>query len=489
VLRAVVDDAPMAIVSADLALKITRWNPAAERLFGWTAAEMLGSPYPIVVPEDRVEEHLAAREAALRGQAVSTYETRRSRKDGSQIDVTVSLGALHADDGSVQGFVAMLADITERRRLEERLLRSQKLEAVGQLAGGIAHDFNNILTAIMSYSQLLLDDMPVPDERRVDVLEIRRAAERAGSLTRQLLAFSKQQVVKPRTVSLNAVVTDIEKMLRRLVREDIDLVVSLDPTASSVEADPGQLEQVLVNLVVNARDAIPEGGRILIETARADQQTRNRVELSVSDTGTGMTEDVQRRIFEPFFTTKEPGRGTGLGLATVYGIVEQAGGEISVHSEVGTGTRFSILLPRVTGRVAATLAHSASATAEARGGKEIILLVEDDDAVRDVTRRVLTRQGYNVLEARRGNEGLSIMASQEGAIDLVVTDMVMPEMSGAELATRLRGDYPELRILFMSGYSRDATQQLLPFDRHSAFLEKPFSPGRLTQLVRELLDG
>ncbi|HEX2168354.1 MAG TPA: PAS domain S-box protein, partial [Longimicrobiales bacterium] len=422
VLRAVVDDSPLAIISADLDLRVTRWNPAAEELLGWTAEQMVGQSFLGIVPDERQAEHHARRDSALAGGS-STFETQRRRRDGSLVDVRASLGALHDEAGAVNGFVVILADVTEQKRLEARLLRSQKMEAVGQLAGGIAHDFNNLLTAITSYTQFLLDDIASDDRRYGDVVEIRRATERAASLTRQLLAFGRQQVVQPRVVSLNAIVLDIDRMLRRLVREDIAIQLTLDPDLGAVEIDPGQVEQVLVNLVVNARDAIPGGGTLMIETANTDvsnDAVRRKAEpamragpyvlLSISDTGTGMPDEVLNHIFEPFFTTKEPGRGTGLGLATVYGIVRQAQGHISVYSEPGHGTRFRILLPRIDAAV--TPAEREHTIESAPRGSETLLLVEDDDAVRTVTHRILERQGYTILEAGSGAEALDILDSR-----------------------------------------------------------------------------
>jgi two-component system cell cycle sensor histidine kinase/response regulator CckA len=500
ILRAVVDDSPVAIISADLELRITRWNPAAERLLGWSAAEVVGRSFLIIVPEEEQDDHHALREAALRGEPAGTYETRRRRKDGSLVDIGVSLGALHDEAGAVNGFVAIISDMTERKQLEKRLFRSQKMEAVGQLAGGIAHDFNNLLTAITSYSQLLLDDMTPGDPRRPDVHEIRRAGERAAALTRQLLAFSRQQVVQPRVLSVNAIVLEIEKMLRRLVREDVEFRLLLDPALGAIEADPGQIEQVIVNLVVNARDAMPDGGTVLIETSNtefSDESMRlsgdpavppgRYVMLSVTDTGSGMSEDVQSHIFEPFFTTRDPGRGTGLGLATVYGIVRQAKGQISVYSEPGRGARFKILLPRVDAPAASLTPHAGEG-APAPRGEETVLLVEDDDAVRAVARRILARQGYTLLEARTGGEALAILEARAAPVDLVLSDMVMPGMSGAELADHLHGLQPGLRILLMSGYSRHAATQLARFEPGTGYIEKPFTPQRLATRVRELLD-
>ncbi|HET7621165.1 MAG TPA: PAS domain S-box protein, partial [Gemmatimonadaceae bacterium] len=334
VLRAVIDESPLVKIVLDRDLRITRWNPSAERVFGWSAEEMLGESYQLVIPDEKREEHAALRRDALRGRRVMGVETQRRRKNGSLVDVSTSVSALHAPDGSVRGFAVVMSDITERLRLEARLRQTEKMEAVGQLAGGVAHDFNNLLTVITSYSALLVGELPAESPLRADVQQIEGAARRAATLTRQLLAFSRQQVLRPQRLTLNSVVGGVEKLLRRLVREDIEIITALDPNAGVVEADPSQLEQVVINLVVNSRDAMPRGGTLTIRTSNVeldDSYIERHTEvavvpgrysmLSVTDTGSGMSREVQSRIFEPFFTTKGAGTGTGLGLSTVYGIV------------------------------------------------------------------------------------------------------------------------------------------------------------------------
>jgi CheY-like chemotaxis protein len=384
------------------------------------------------------------------------------------------------------------------RQSEGQLRQAVKMEAVGRLAGGVAHDFNNILTAITGYSELALMNLDPLDPVRHDVKDILAAAERATSLTHQLLAFSRKQVLHPQRLDLNQVVANLDKMLRRIIGEDIDLVTILGPELGAVMADPGQIEQVIMNLVVNARDAMPQGGNLTIETANADLDeayARKRVQvqpgpyvmLAVSDTGVGLDRDSLDRIFEPFFTTKEAGKGTGLGLATVYGIVKQSGGYVGVYSEVGHGTTFKIYLPRL--EEAAGAGPPAAGTAELRRGRETLLLVEDADLLRGLAREVLERAGYMVLEARNGAEALQVHQQHEGPIHLLLTDVVMPGMNGRELAEQLAPLEPEMKVLYMSGYTDDTIVQHGVLEPGVAFLQKPFSPAALTRKVREVLEA
>src|SRR5690606_6738766 len=374
-----------------------------------------------------------------------------------------------------------------------------KLEAVGRLAGGIAHDFNNILTAVGGHAALLLEEIPPGDPLRADLEEIKRGVDRATSLTRQLLAFSRKQVLKPRVLDLTSVVAETEQMLRRLIGEDIDLRTSAEPGLGRVLADPGQIQQVILNLAVNARDAMPDGGRLSIELANVDvdeemarrhvpeQPPGRYVRLTVSDTGTGIPHHIQPHIFEPFFTTKEKGKGTGLGLSTVYGIVKQSGGFIWVYSEPGQGATFKIYLPRVDAPAEQTPAPQPEVAAHA--GEETILLVEDEPAVRDLAQRILRRKGYRVIVASNGREALDLVERQEGPIGLLVTDLIMPQMDGRELAQRLAALRPGLPVLFMSGYTGDTIAQRGVLDPDVAFIEKPFSPEGLARKVREILDA
>lgn len=398
-----------------------------------------------------------------------------------------------------------IAMAIDRKRAEEelrlgetQLRQSQKMEAVGQLAGGIAHDFNNLLTAITGYSDLLLEDLAPNDPRRLDIDEIRAAARRAASLTQQLLAFSRKQVLQPRVLSLNEVVTNAEKLLRRLIGEDIALQTRLDPAIGAIMADPAQLEQVIVNLAVNARDAMPNGGRLVLGTANVTFDAAGAagdavvpagayVQLTVSDTGMGMDDETKARLFEPFYTTKGPGKGTGLGLSTVYGIVKQSGGFIWVNSEPARGTTFDMCLPRVDAAV-----EELTTTARAQDvprGTETILLVEDEPALRTVARRALERQGYVVLEAADADTALGLASRHHGPLDLLVTDVVMPGGSGPELATRLVAARPHVKVLYMSGYTDEAIVHHGVLEAGVAYLGKPFSPDDLGRRVRAELDG
>jgi signal transduction histidine kinase len=393
--------------------------------------------------------------------------------------------------------VYTVRDLTRERKLEDQLLQAQKMEAVGQLAGGVAHDFNNLLTVIMSYSSMLLTDGGPADSNRGDIQAISDAAARAAALTRQLLAFSRKQVLQLQPVNVNAIVTDVEKMLRRLIGEDISLSTHLDPQLALINADPGQLEQVLLNLAVNARDAMPDGGSLSITTDNADLSEEHRdrhlgaapgkyIMLAVTDTGTGMTREVQHRLFEPFYTTKAAGKGTGLGLATVHGIVKQLGGDVYVYSELGHGTTFKVYFPHLT--TTPELVVAPTEQGEAPRGSETILLAEDDDALRSLGARVLGAFGYNVLVARTGGDALRIVAEHLGPIDLVATDVVMPEMSGSQLVEKVLMARPGVRVLFMSGYTDDEVMRRGVIDGQTAFLQKPFTPDMLAHKVRAVLD-
>ena len=428
---------------------------------------------------------------------VRTEEYRLRRTDGTYA-IVISRGHVIRDaGGKAVRMIGSLADITKSRELEEQLRQSQKMEAIGRLAGGVAHDFNNLLTAIKGYAQVLLLDIPPSDPVHSDLQEIDKAASRAAALTGQLLAFSRKQVLQPRVINLNTVIADMEKMLRRLISENIRLTVAADPALDRVKVDPSRMEQVVMNLVVNAGDAMPNGGSLAIatrnETIRAPHahrhgviRTGNYVVLSVTDTGTGMDERVLEHLFEPFFTTKAPGRGTGLGLATVFGIVQASGGHVLVSSAPGQGTTFEMFLPRVDAKQE-TLAAPVAFTDVPRG-TETILLVEDEDAVRVIARRILEKSGYTVIEARHGVAALDVCREHCGSIDLLVTDVVMPEMGGPELAERLAEMCPDMRVLFMSGY---ADRNLIHGSGPTgpvALIDKPFPPDGLARKVREVLD-
>ncbi|MDY7041804.1 MAG: GAF domain-containing protein, partial [Chloroflexota bacterium] len=389
-------------------------------------------------------------------------------------------------------------DITERKLLEEQLRQAQKMEAVGRLAGGVAHDFNNLLTAIIGYSDLLQRGLNPYDPRRNDVLEIKKAADRAAGLVRQLLAFSRKQMLQPKVLDLNATIVNMKKMLHRLIREDIELLTILDPDLGSVKADPGQIEQVIVNLVINASDAMPQGGKLTVETMNVyldeeydhptvSVQPGPYAMIVVSDTGVGMDEDTQSHLFEPFFTTKEMGKGTGLGLATIYGIIKQSDGHIEVSSDLGQGTTFKVYLPAISEAV--ETAKQAAISDGPALGQETILLVEDEETVRDLARRVLLQRGYTVLEARHGKEALRICEEHEGPIDLLMTDVVMPEMNGRDLAEHLAPLYPEMKVLYVSGYTDNAIVHHGILESGVNLLPKPFTPSILARRVREVLDA
>jgi PAS domain S-box-containing protein len=472
-------------------------SPATTRILGYELDEFARfNAFDLIHPDDRdaVVGRLTESMANPRGRVDVTARVRH--KDGTWRYLEGVFTNL-LDDPSVAAIVNNYRDATERRSLEQQVIQAQKMEAVGRLAGGVAHDFNNILTAIGGYTDLLLADLAPDDPRREDVDEIHRAADRAAALTQQLLAFSRRQVLQPKVIDLNALVQNVEKLLRRLLGEDVILAAVLAPDAGRVRADPGQIEQVIVNLAVNARDAMPGGGRLTIETRNIELDAAYAAEhravipgtyvsLAVSDTGTGMSSEVQAHMFEPFFTTKEVGKGTGLGLATVYGIVKQSGGSIWVYSELGHGTTFKVYLPRIDDP-ADPLTKVGPIDAASLRGTETILLVEDEPAVRAVARQILTRHGYSVIEAHDGQAALTLVDATRPSIDLVLTDLVMPGMSGRNLADNLVRRFPKLRILYMSGYTDDAIVRHGMLESGLAYLQKPFRPDALVQKVWEVL--
>jgi PAS domain S-box-containing protein len=480
--------------------RITWFSRNIEALTGYPPAEIETGAMAWwlagIHPDDRPRVRAAARTVLEKG--VADMEFRFRRKDGTWFWVRDERRLLRGAEGRATEVVGSWMDVTSRVRLEEQLRQAQKMEAVGQLAGGVAHDFNNLLTVISGNCDLILSGTSADDPHRGPLSDIRAAGERAANLTRQLLAFSRKQVLAPRLVDVHDVISDMERMLRRLIGEDVDLVTDLAADPSWVKVDPGRLEQVVVNLVVNARDAMPRGGRITIGTHTRDarepvdlEETDGRggrpgVAISISDTGEGISPEVRLRLFEPFFTTKAVGKGTGLGLATVYGIVKQSGGDITVDSEPGRGATFTVVLPSHT--PPARPGPSTSTRAVPRG-TETILAVEDEDAVRRIVRIALESTGYTVIEARSGPEALEIAGRHAGKIDLVLTDVVMPEMSGRELAERIEQDHPGIRILFMSGYTDDTVMRHGFVGSSVAFLQKPFSPLTLARKVRDVLDG
>ncbi len=496
--RALVENSSDALLLLDAEARVTYLSASSVRQLGWAADEMLGhSAFEFVHPEDRELMGVRMGEMIRKPGERITQEIRFRHRDGTW-HIMESVGVNRLTDPAVRAIVVNARDMTDRRKLEEQLWHAQKMEAVGQLAGGIAHDFNNLLTAILGYCNLVLDDAPEGGTLRADLEEIRGAGERAAALTRQLLAFSRRQMLQPQIVDVNALVSGLSNLLRRLMSEDIEVIVLPGRDVPVVRADPASLEQAFVNLAVNARDAMSGGGRLTIETETVDldagfaathiPMTQGRyVMVSMTDTGSGMDAGTLGRIFEPFFTTKEQGKGVGLGLATVYGIVKQNGGYIWVESEQGRGTVFRIYLPPA--EVAASVRHSDSGAASdrRRRGWETVLLVEDEDAVRALAREVLRRHGYVVLEARHGVEALRLAERHRDEIHLLVSDLVMPHMSGADLAKRLATGRPKMKVLFMSGYP-DRAMVHRDQTLGAWFVQKPFTPEGLAQKVRAVLD-
>lgn len=475
-------------------------NEAAVHCYGYSREEFLAMTIKHIRPPEDVPALLENVSKVLSGRDEAGV-WRHQKKDGQLIDVEITSYPLSFAGRRAE--LVLASDITMRkqteealRRSEEQLRQAQKMEAVGKLAGGVAHDFNNLLTVINGHTSLSLRRLEQDDPLYHKLETVQAAGERAASLTRQLLAFSRKQIMQPKVLDLNHVIFETNKMLQRLIGEDIDLFIGLMPDLGKVKADPGQIEQVLMNLSVNARDAMPKGGKLTIETHNVyiDEEYSRRhvsvppgryVMLAVSDTGCGMDAATQGRIFEPFFTTKEVGRGTGLGLSTVYGIVKQSGGNIWVYSEVGRGTTFKIYLPCVDSPAEEI---KASIETQAPAGTETVLLVEDEEMVRNMTREILQESGYQVLEAQHGHEALAVAERYDGPIHLMLSDVVMPQMSGRELAEQLSPLRREMKVLYMSGYTDDAIVHHGVLDEGMAFIEKPFTPDSLTRKLREVLD-
>jgi PAS domain S-box-containing protein len=469
-----------------------------ETMLGYKPEEYRGkNAFDFLHPED-VAHVAEAFQTALRSQGNTPQLTFRFRHRDGSYRILEGCGNNLLNDPVVAGVIFNSRDVTERKKLEEQFQQSQKVQAIGQLAGGVAHDFNNILTAILGYSDVTLRQLSPNHVLHQNISEIRRAAERAASLTRQLLAFSRKQVLQPRVLDLNIVVGDMDKMLRRLLGEHIDLVTLLPEAVGRIKADPGQVEQIIMNLAVNARDAMPKGGKLTIETKnitldqeysryRTDVAPGDYVMLAVSDNGIGMTAEVKARVFEPFFTTKKTGEGTGLGLATCHGIVKQSGGHISVYSEQGHGTTFKVLLPRVEAPVDGP-EFAEPAPEEMQHGTETVLLVEDEPMLRELGCMVLGELGYRVLNASNGVDALRVLDEHpDESIDLLVTDVVMPEMGGPELANQMRSRSPRTKVLFCSGYTEDAITRDGKLQRGTSFMQKPYSVATLASRVREVL--
>ena len=498
--RTILESIEEGYYEVDLVGNFTFLNDAMCRIRGSSRDELMGmSNRKYMNSETAKRVYKIFNEVYRTGKPVKRVEWESKAKDGTINYAEASVLLMKDSNGQPIGFRGIVRDVSERKRLEAQLLHAQKMESIGTLAGGVAHDFNNILTTIIGNASLAVMKISEDDPLREEIEDIREAGERAASLTRQLLAFSRKQIIHPKVIDLNELLTDIEKMLGRLIGEDVELLTIPGPELWQVEADPGQIEQVVMNLVVNAKDAMPRGGKLTVETANVDldrnyfrkhgikeKQTGTYVMLVVSDTGIGMDKKTQEHIFEPFFTTKEVGKGTGLGLSTVYGIVKQNNGFIWVYSEPGQGSTFKIYLPKVKGDAEAEEKERISV--ENLGGSETVLIVEDDDSLRKLARTVLKQRGYKVLEAENGEDALRVSEAHDGSIDLLITDVVMPKMGGKEVAERLQPLYPQMKVIYMSGYTDNAIVHHGVLAPGLNFFEKPFTPESLALKVREVLD-
>ena len=489
-LSLIVDSSQDAIIGKTLDGIITHWNKGAEQMYGYTAQELIGSPIALLAPPERKDEIPAILEKIRAGERVEYFETVRVTKDGRRLNVSISISPIQDAEGKVIGASTIARDITAQRKVEDQLRQAQKMEAVGRLAGGVAHDFNNLLGIVTACTELLRSTV---DSNSVEYLDnIREAAKRGASLTRQLLAFSRRQPVQQQILDLNDRLKDVSKLLQPLMGDDVEIVLTPRAAAAIVEADAGQLDQIIVNLAVNARDAMPKGGKLIIETAVLDfdesfahdhpsMSAGRYIMLAVSDNGVGMDEATRSRIFEPFFTTKEVGRGSGLGLATVYGIVKQSGGHILVYSEVGHGTTFKIYFPCADTRLEDAVQTDAEALPPRREGVTV-LLAEDDPMMRRLTRKMLEQNGYKVLEAEDGKAAMNLVKANHQSVNLVLTDVVMKGMTGPELVLRVLDSNPSMKVVYMSGYTGElvARQGL---NSGIPLLEKPFTRLDLLKTV------
>ena len=495
-LASIVDSSEDAILTKSLDGTITAWNLGAERIYGYAPDEVIGRPVSMLVPDDRPDEIPGILRKIARGESVEHYESVRLAKDGRRLNVSVSVSPLRDINGEIVGASAITRDITAQRRAEDQLRQAQKMEAIGRLAGGVAHDFNNVLGIINACTEFLRDRIDPSSEPSIYVENIRKATERGAALTRQLLAFSRKQVVKPVILDLNDRLKDISKLLRPLMGDDVEVRIVARTQSAIVEADPGQLDQIVMNLAVNARDAMPHGGRFILETdvVEFDQHFADQhqpvgpgkyVMLAVSDTGTGMDKITLSRIFEPFFTTKDPGKGTGLGLATVYGIAQQSGGHIWVYSEPNRGTTFRLYLPSAESKLESFSSAKGGTTIPKPEGKTI-LLVEDDEIMRSLTGKLLEEHGYIVVGVSNGKSALAWAEANPGKPHLLLTDVVMPGMSGPDLVDRLTKSSPGLKVVYMSGYTGElmASHEGL---KRGILLEKPFTRTALLNALHQTL--
>lgn len=497
--RVLFEFAPDACYLSSLEGTLIDGNKTAEKLLGYNKEELIGKNFLELnlLPPEQLPKARELMSKNFEGKGTGPDEFILNRKNDE--NVLVEIGTRPIEIGGQKIVLGIVRDISERRRLEEQLHQAQKMEAIGMLAGGVAHDFNNILTSIIGNASLALMEIDKGDSLREEIEEIKAAGEKAAALTRQLLAFSRKQIIQPKVVGLNELLSGMEKMLGRLIGENIELVTILEPALWPVKADPGQIEQVIMNLTINSRDAMPKGGKLIIETANVDlnrnyfrnhgikeEQPGPYVMLAVSDTGIGMDKETREHIFDPFYTTKETGKGTGLGLSTIYGVVRQSNGFVWVYSEPGRGSTFKVYLPRAEENVGAE--EQERIPVGEPGGSETVLIVEDNDSLRRLARTVLKQKGYKVLEAENGEEALRVSNEHEGAIDLLVTDVVMPKKSGRETAERLQQIYPRMKVIYMSGYTDNAIVQHGVLEPGLNFIEKPFSPADLARKVREVLD-
>ena len=496
-LAAIIDSSADAIIGKELDGTITSWNRGAEAMYGYTADEIVGKNISLLTSKDRPDEIPQILARIRSGERIEHYESVRVTKDGRHLNVSISISPIKDPNGKIVGASAIARDITAQRRAEDHLRQAQKMEAVGRLAGGVAHDFNNILGIVTACTELLRDRIDADSDQALYVGNIRKAVERGISLTRQLLAFTRKSSVQPQLIDLNIHLKDVVKLLRPLMGDDVEIVVAPRSPSAIIEIDPGQFDQIVLNLAVNSRDAMPRGGKFILETASVElddvftsqhrpMQAGRYILIAVSDTGVGMDAATVTRIFEPFFTTKEVGKGTGLGLATVYGIVQHGGGHIWVYSEPGSGTTFKIYLPSAEDKLGETPQPQAEKTVRRREGTTV-LLVEDDEIMLSMTRKLLEQNGYRVLAAKDGTSALALVQSHVGPIDLVLTDVVMRGMSGPDLVAKLTAVRPTTKVVFMSGYTGELIARHEDVNQGIPLLEKPFTRTALLNVLDSTL--